>query len=368
MALWSCRSRLGQGTNGRTAVGTLNEQKVAIASNIAVEPADPAPWAELYQELDSLPEKYRLPLVLCDLNGLTYEQAATRLKCPVRTVQTRLARGRQRLRRRLRAAVSLHRPSLLGSIFSTEVVSLTRSRLAQGSHGPGRDAARQFQGGCRRRVPGGRCPHKGGISRDAPGQNQSHSEAHGARRSDRSRRLDRLVQDRFCPTRVAGGSDRCRGGGFRRCALGTRRRGQTGRAVSPHGFCAGREDRRARCRRPGPGRPRVEGFVDDSREAVTDADGRYSIALPAGNANAFLSILPPGYWLPDATKLRQSIAVTPGHPIHRIDYTVRRGTVWTFRLTRGPKQEPLRGGTILRGARRSTQDGRQRPGPGHSQE
>jgi hypothetical protein len=32
---------------------------------------------------------------------LTYEQAAVRLKCPIRTVQTRLARGRDRLRGRL---------------------------------------------------------------------------------------------------------------------------------------------------------------------------------------------------------------------------------------------------------------------------
>lgn len=55
-------------------------------------------WRELYEELDRLPEKYRAPLVLCHLAGLTYEQAATQLKCPVRTVQIRLIRGRERLR------------------------------------------------------------------------------------------------------------------------------------------------------------------------------------------------------------------------------------------------------------------------------
>jgi RNA polymerase sigma factor (sigma-70 family) len=58
-------------------------------------------WPELYEELDRLPEKYREPLVLCYLTGLTYEQAAGRLQCPVRTVQTRLIRGRERLRGKL---------------------------------------------------------------------------------------------------------------------------------------------------------------------------------------------------------------------------------------------------------------------------
>ena len=58
-------------------------------------------WPELYEELDRLPERFRLPIVLCHLEGLTYEQAARRLGCPVRTVQSRLTRGRARLRDRL---------------------------------------------------------------------------------------------------------------------------------------------------------------------------------------------------------------------------------------------------------------------------
>ncbi len=58
-------------------------------------------WLELYEELGRLPDRFRLPIVLCHLEGLTYEQAAQQLGCPVRTVQSRLARGRQRLRDRL---------------------------------------------------------------------------------------------------------------------------------------------------------------------------------------------------------------------------------------------------------------------------
>jgi RNA polymerase sigma factor (sigma-70 family) len=56
---------------------------------------------ELHEELGRLPERFRLPILLCHLEGLTYEQAAHQIGCPVRTVQSRLARGRQRLRDRL---------------------------------------------------------------------------------------------------------------------------------------------------------------------------------------------------------------------------------------------------------------------------
>ncbi len=62
---------------------------------------DPEAYRELYDALDRIPERFRLPILLCHLEGLTYEQAAERLGCPVRTVQSRLARGRKRLHDRL---------------------------------------------------------------------------------------------------------------------------------------------------------------------------------------------------------------------------------------------------------------------------
>ncbi len=55
----------------------------------------------LHEEIDRLPPRYRAPVVLCFVEGLTREQAAGRLRWPVGTVQSRLARGRQRLRDRL---------------------------------------------------------------------------------------------------------------------------------------------------------------------------------------------------------------------------------------------------------------------------
>jgi RNA polymerase sigma factor (sigma-70 family) len=55
----------------------------------------------LHEEVDQLPSHYRLPVVLCDLEGHSYEEAARHLGCPIGTVRSRLARGRERLRGRL---------------------------------------------------------------------------------------------------------------------------------------------------------------------------------------------------------------------------------------------------------------------------
>jgi len=51
--------------------------------------------------LVELPANYRAAIVLCYLEGLTHEEAATRLQCPVGTVRSRLARGRAILKERL---------------------------------------------------------------------------------------------------------------------------------------------------------------------------------------------------------------------------------------------------------------------------
>ena len=52
-------------------------------------------------ELERLPARYRNPVILCDLEGQTHEQAAAQLGCPVGTVKSRLSRGREQLRSRL---------------------------------------------------------------------------------------------------------------------------------------------------------------------------------------------------------------------------------------------------------------------------
>jgi RNA polymerase sigma-70 factor, ECF subfamily len=71
----------------------------ALASLIRVEQLD-----SLRRAVLSLPVRYREAVVLCDLQELSYADAASALACAVGTVRSRLHRGRALLSTKLRAA------------------------------------------------------------------------------------------------------------------------------------------------------------------------------------------------------------------------------------------------------------------------
>ena len=78
-------------------------------------PREPADWTHMPDEevlrsqlrdavadaIDHLPEIYRAPVVLRDIQGLSTEEASTRLKVKDQTLKSRLHRGRVMLRERL---------------------------------------------------------------------------------------------------------------------------------------------------------------------------------------------------------------------------------------------------------------------------
>ena len=58
----------------------------------------------VHRGLRALPADLREPLVLCDLKGLSYEEAAETLQIPLGTVKSRINRGRLELAKRLMGA------------------------------------------------------------------------------------------------------------------------------------------------------------------------------------------------------------------------------------------------------------------------
>lgn len=80
---------------------SLERQAIALLESKDVDLS----WGEvrglLDEELQRLPEKQRLPLVLCYLEGLTQDEASRQLGWPRGTLKRRLEAGRERLRVRL---------------------------------------------------------------------------------------------------------------------------------------------------------------------------------------------------------------------------------------------------------------------------
>ncbi len=74
------------------------------------------------QEIARLPGRYRSAVVLCYLEGLTQEQAARRLRCPVGTIQSRLHRARERLR------PALSRRGLAPAAWGSATLAATSAR------------------------------------------------------------------------------------------------------------------------------------------------------------------------------------------------------------------------------------------------
>ncbi|QJW99884.1 RNA polymerase sigma factor [Frigoriglobus tundricola] len=87
--------------NARLAAERRARREAGAAVPEAVEPVDRMTGRELLTALDraleALPARYREPLVLCYLEGLTRDEAATRLGVPLATLHTRIDRARKRL-------------------------------------------------------------------------------------------------------------------------------------------------------------------------------------------------------------------------------------------------------------------------------
>jgi RNA polymerase sigma factor (sigma-70 family) len=89
----------------RSAAAKRRQRERQMTDPPEPQAAPPNPWDDLRpildDELNRLPERYRLPVVLCDLEGRTRKEAARHVGCPEGTLSSRLSRARALLARRL---------------------------------------------------------------------------------------------------------------------------------------------------------------------------------------------------------------------------------------------------------------------------
>ena len=78
-------------------------RSVVPLEKVPVQLPASAPDPGLAAALNALPDKLRLPLVLCYSEGMSYEEAADVLRIPASTLRGRLRRGKDELRKELSA-------------------------------------------------------------------------------------------------------------------------------------------------------------------------------------------------------------------------------------------------------------------------
>jgi len=95
--------RVAKKDRARTARRRVVERRAADARS--GWPNNDLEHAELRSVIDeevaALPERFRMPVILCYLEGLRHDEIAQRLGCPLGTVESRLSRAREQLRARL---------------------------------------------------------------------------------------------------------------------------------------------------------------------------------------------------------------------------------------------------------------------------
>jgi RNA polymerase sigma factor (sigma-70 family) len=133
--LYRVAYRVALRARSRSAGRAAREKPADLAALPAPEAPD-AVWRELRplldQEVSHLPEKYRVPVVLCYLESRTYDEAARELGCSRGTLSARLTRARELLRRRLaRRGLTLSSALLAALLVERSATAAAPAGLAE---------------------------------------------------------------------------------------------------------------------------------------------------------------------------------------------------------------------------------------------
>ncbi|MFI5456191.1 MAG: sigma-70 family RNA polymerase sigma factor [Isosphaerales bacterium] len=334
--LFGVAHRVASRAKGRTARRRALDQRVAVQNPENYLPADEChDWVVLHEEIDRLPERLRAPVTLCYLEGLTYEAAAHQLKLSEGMVRGRLARARERLRRRL----------------TRRGVTVPTALLVAGS-------ASQAQAA----IP---TPLVHSTIRIALGFMAGNTAAVLARGVLNSMLLNQL-KVAMVLLLVAIGSSYW---GWRVLAAAIGDKGQAGarQVVGKTPAAAPVSAPKSQTKAPTStfhmtGSVRLEGTGEpiagaklqitlgninarrrNEKVAETGADGRFVLELPAGNARVWLIDPPSGYLVSSRREVMEDLVVGPDQPVIHRDYHVRKGTIWNVQFTRGADQKPFPG-------------------------
>lgn len=83
------------------APATLEDQDIAWCGSVFTEVLGKISTEQLISAMEHLPDDSRLVVVLCDIEGMSYEDAARSLEVPIGTVRSRLFRARKMLQQRM---------------------------------------------------------------------------------------------------------------------------------------------------------------------------------------------------------------------------------------------------------------------------
>ena len=277
----------------------------------------------VHQEIDRLPDRLRAPVVLCYLEGLTYDAAAHQLQLSDGALRGRLAQARDRLRRRLIERGVMIPAGLIVAGAATEATAraaipptLVQStlRIALGFMA-GNTAAVLARGVLRSMLfhqlkvgtvvvllglgGGYGLWHASGAGFTVKGHGQAGPSSPPPLKAP-------ATAVRFTGTVTVEGTGQPVAGAKLRILIGG----------------AGSQD---------------ETVVE------TGADGRFAIDLPAGNARVWLSDLPAGYVVSGNQQAMEDLELPADRPVTHREYHVRPGTIWNFQFARGSDRRPFRG-------------------------
>jgi RNA polymerase sigma factor (sigma-70 family) len=287
-------------------------------------------WQELRSALDeevgALPEKYRAPVVLCYLEGKSYEQAARELGCPKSSLASRLARARALLRRQLgRRGFGLPAGALAGTFAEAADAAPVAALLTLNTV----KAATVIAAG--KAAPGG-CLSARALALTE----EAMKEIPGMK--------GKLALALLALALAVGGAAAGRlltASPAPAAEVAVLPGPAPGGAEEPAQPAAGKGRLQGRITDANTGRPvagatirvLIQGVPDKAAlaEARSDGDGQYALDVPLGHCNVWGVYAPPGYYTQDP-KAFGTILTTAAAPHVVRDFVLQPGSPWRVEL------------------------------------